>query len=497
MTLARAAGYDNAGTVEFLVDVDTRRVVLHRGQPAHPGRAHGHRDGHRHRPRALPDPDRAGATRCTARRSACRSRTTSRSYGYALQCRVTTEDPGEQLRPRLRPDSHLPLARRASASGSTAASAYGGAVITPFYDSLLVKVTAWGRDFRHACQRMDRALREFRVRGVKTNIPFLENVVNHPDFPGRRRRPRGSSTRRRSCSSSRRGADRATKLLTYLGDVIVNGNPASRRQAAGRRACARRRCRRTIRAAPPDGTRQLLHEARAREVRRMDARAEAAAAHRHHVPRRAPVAAGHARPHLRHAGDRELRRRTGCTNLFSLEMWGGATFDVAMRFLTKIRGSACAQLREAIPNICFQMLLRASNAVGYTNYPDNVVAEFVNEAAAQGIDIFRIFDSLNWLPNMKVVDGGGAQDAGRSAKRRSATPATSSTRSATSTRSNTTSGWRRNWSAWARTSSPSRTWPGCASRTRPSSWSRRCARRSASRSTSTRTTPAASTPPPS
>ena len=190
----------------------------------------------------------------------------------------------------------------------------------------------------------------------------------------------------------------------------------------------------------------------------------------------------------------ELRRASASRTLFSLEMWGGATFDVAMRFLLEDPWQRLRRLREAIPNICFQMLLRASNAVGYTAYPDNVVREFIREAAAQGIDIFRIFDSLNWLPNMKVADGGGARRPDAFAKRPSATPATFSIRRATNIRSNTTCAWPRNWRRMGAHILAIKDMAGLCKPMRRRSWSGRCAKKSACRSTSTRTIPAASTP---
>ncbi len=319
--------------------------------------------------------------------------------GYALQCRVTTEDPENNFVPDY---GRLHTYRSPAGFGIRldGASAYGGAVITPYYDSLLVKVTAWAREFEHACDRMDRALREFRIRGVRTNIPFLENVVNHPKF-----RSGGVTTsfidETPALFHFKPRRDRATKLLTYLGEVVVNGNP----EMKGKRPPE------TIRPAPvpkpapadpPPGTRQLLEElgpegfaAWTRDQKQLlftdttfrDAHQSLMATRLRtfDMLRIAPWVA-----HRLHG-------------LYSLEMWGGATFDVAMRFLREDPWRRLAELRELIPNICFQMLLRASNAVGYTAYPDNVVREFIHEAAAQGIDIFRIFDSLNYLPNMRVA----------------------------------------------------------------------------------------------
>ena len=301
--------------------------------------------------------------------------------GYALQCRVTTEDPSNNFIPDY---GKIHTYRSPAGFGIRldGGSAYGGATITPYYDSLLVKITAWGRGFDDACQRMDRALREFRIRGVKTNIPFLENVVNHPKFQA------GDVTTSFLEQNpalfrytSRR--DRATRLLTYLGDVIVNGNP----EVAGKKR-PEKRARAVAPASPggdpPPGTRQLLQKLRRRRVCPLDQPPEAPAADRHDLPRRPSIAARDARPHLRHAGDRGPYVAHRLSNLYSLEMWGGATFDVSMRYLIESPWMRLRRLRELIPNICFQMLLRASNAVGYTAYPDNVVREFVYKAAEEG-----------------------------------------------------------------------------------------------------------------
>ena len=322
-------------------------------------------------------------------------------YGYALQCRITTEDPGNSFVPDY---GKIHTYRSPAGFGIRldGGSAYSGAVITPYYDSLLVKTTAWGRDFRQACQRMDRSLREFRVRGVKTNIPFLENVVNHPDFQAGRVTT-GWLEQTPELFRFVQRKDRATKLLTYLGEVIVNRNPT----VAGKPVPARidpppvppRAANHS--GAPPDGTRQLLDalgpvkfaEWTRSQKRLLLTDTTFRDAHQSLLATRVRTY-----DMLRIANFVAHRLH----NLYSLEMWGGATFDVAMRFLHEDPWLRLRQLREAIPNICFQMLLRASNAVGYTAYPDNAVEGFIREAAAQGIDIFRIFDSLNWLPNMKA-----------------------------------------------------------------------------------------------
>jgi len=396
--LARAAQYYNAGTVEFLLDsqngqwyfieVNPRIQVEHTVTEMVTGIdlvraqilvAQGHA---LHGPEInLPAQDKMPL------------------YGYALQCRVTTEDPQNNFVPDY---GKINTYRSPAGFGLRldGASAYGGAVISPYYDSLLVKVTAWGREFRQACQRMDRGLREFRVRGVKTNIPFLENVVKHPVFQSGRTTTRFiEETPGLFVFSERR--DRATKLLTYLGDVIVNGNPEVKGKPAPEHF--RRAPIPVYDVHPPHpGTRQLLEKlgpVKFAEWTRSQKKlllTDTTFRDAHQS-----LMATRVRTYDLAAIAGFVAHRLG--GLFSMEMWGGATFDVAMRFLLEDPWVRLRRLRELIPNICFQMLLRASNAVGYTAYPDNVVREFIRESAAQGIDIFRIFDSLNWLPNMKIA----------------------------------------------------------------------------------------------
>jgi pyruvate carboxylase len=398
VALAKTANYYNAGTVEFLVDMDSGEwffiEVNPRVQVEHTVTemvtgidivrsqiliAQGHS---LYGPvMAFPPQDQIPL------------------HGYALQCRVTTEDPANNFVP----DYGRIITYRSPAGFGIrldGASAYSGAVITPYYDSLLVKVTSWGRRFEDACQRMDRALREFRVRGVKTNIPFLENVVNDPTFQAGQPTTSFLSENPQLFKFTPR-RDRATKLLTYLGDVIVNGNPevANKPRPKTIRPAP---VPKADRSAPPPGTRQLLAELGPEKF--------------------AQWTRNQTRLRFTDTTFRDAHQSLMATrvrtydmlqianfvahrlhDLYSLEMWGGATFDVSLRFLLEDPWMRLRKLREAIPNICFQMLFRASNAVGYTAYPDNVVAEFVYEAGQQGIDIFRIFDSLNWLPNMKVA----------------------------------------------------------------------------------------------
>ena len=398
LRLAREARYFNAGTVEFLVDADTGEFyfieVNPRVQVEHTVTemvtgidivrsqilvAQGYK---LHEPPIGLPPQRE-----------------IRLYGYALQCRVTTEDPENNFTPDY---GRLQTYRSPAGFGVRldGGSAYGGATITPFYDSLLVKISTWGREFNEACNRMDRSLREFRVRGVKTNIPFLENVVNNEDF----RRGNVDTSFLDSTPSLFQFTprkDRATRLLTYLGETIVNGNP----EIAGKTkpaSFAPAPIPSHIPTEPPPGTRQLLNELGPRRFSEwMKSQKRLLITDTTFRDAHQSLLATRMRTADLLAISNVVSHRL--SNLFSLEMWGGATFDVTMRFLLEDPWQRLRRLRQAIPNICFQMLFRASNAVGYTAYPDNVVREFVLESARQGIDVFRIFDSLNWIPNMQVA----------------------------------------------------------------------------------------------
>ncbi len=396
--LAKAAGYYNAGTVEFLVDAETfawyfievnpRIQVEHTVTEMVTGvdivrtQIQIAQNLNLFGPEIqLPPQDKVPL------------------HGTALQCRVTTEDPANNFTPDY---GKITTYRSPAGFGIRldGASAYSGAVISPFYDSLLVKVTAWDNNFPQACDRMDRALREFRIRGIKTNIPFLENVVSHPNFVS------GAMTTSFLDESPELfefqvTRDRATKLLSYLADVIVNGNPEVTnrpRPAVIREAPVPRSQREEI----PEGTRQLLDRLGPEKF------AEWTRGQSRLLCTDTTFRDAHQSLMATRMRSYDLLRIADYVakelpQLYSLEMWGGATFDVSMRFLLEDPWKRLQELRQRIPNICFQMLLRASNAVGYTAYPDNVVREFIAEAAVQGIDIFRIFDSLNWMPNMKVA----------------------------------------------------------------------------------------------
>ena len=311
---------------------------------------------------------------------------------------MTTEDPENNFAPDY---GKLTTYRSPAGFGIRldGGSAYAGATLASYYDSLLVKMTAWDNDLPGACRRMDRALREFRIRGVKTNIAFLENVVNHPRFQAGEVTTSFLEDFPELFHLPRRG-DRATKLLSYIGDVILNGNPETKGKSFPEvfeppvipHAAA---------TPPPAGSRDLLKklgpqgfaEWARKEKRLLITDTTFRDAHQ-------SLLATRVRTHDLLATAGAVAQRL--SNLFSVEVWGGATFDTSMRFLHEDPWQRLRQMRERIPNICFQMLLRGSNAVGYTSYPDNVVIEFVREAHKQGIDIFRIFDSLNSIDNMRV-----------------------------------------------------------------------------------------------
>jgi pyruvate carboxylase len=407
--LAKEIGYNNAGTVEFLVDADTGEWFFiemnPRVQVEHTVTEEvTNIDIVRSQILVAAGHDLHGsAVRIPPQEQVPR-------LGFALQCRITTEDPENGFAP----DIGKILTYRSPAGFGIrldAAIATQGAVVSPYYDSLLVKLTVRSLEWENALERMERALHEFRIRGVKTNLPFLENVIRDPVFRA------GKATTRLIDTSPdlfefRPRRDRATRLLNYLGDVVVNGNP----HAKGYRP------EKALSEAPvPDfdhtrspaaGTRQRLQELGPEgfakwtleqkhvlltDTTMRDAHQSLLATRmRTHDMLRVADSIAHLVP-----------------NLFSLEMWGGATFDTSMRFLGEDPWQRLVQLRERIPNICFQMLLRGANAVGYSNYPDNVVKGFVRRSVESGMDIFRIFDSLNYVPNLvpameAVLDDGRA-----------------------------------------------------------------------------------------
>ncbi|QID16187.1 pyruvate carboxylase [Nitrogeniibacter mangrovi] len=334
--------------------------------------------------------------------------------GHALQCRVTTEDPENNFTPDY---GKIAVYRSAAGGGIRldAGTAYSGAVITPYYDSLLVKVTAWGHTPDEAASRMDRALREFRVRGLSTNLQFLENVIDHPLFRSGECTTRFIDTTPELFNFQKR-RDRATRLLRFLGEVAINGNPEMKGRVAPALPLAKPiKPTLNLRTQIPKGTRDYLKEmGPTRFAQWMRDCKQVLLTDTTMRDAHQSLFATRMRSHDMLAIAPHYARML--PGLFSMECWGGATFDVAMRFLKEDPWDRLARLREAVPNIPFQMLLRASNAVGYTNYPDNVVRYFVQQAAENGIDIFRVFDSLNWVENMRVamdavIESGGLCEA--------------------------------------------------------------------------------------
>jgi len=401
LRLVTAANYVNAGTVEFLQDVDTGEFYFIEVNP-------------RIQVEHTVTEEVTGVDIVKAQLRVARGERIGDNVGlpaqrdislrgHALQCRITTEDPANDFVPDY---GRIATYRSASGFGIRldGGTAYAGARVTPFYDSLLVKISAWAQTPDEAIDRMDRALREFRVRGVNTNLAFLENLINHPKFRT------GEYTTQFIDNTPelfqfKKKRDRATRLLRFIGSVIVNGHPETRDRA-------------------PPGTRAAAPVPQLADSQRD---AEAPRGHRTHLLESGPEAfAKWMRDEPRalltdttmrdaHQSLLATRMRTidlvniadvyarTLPELLSIECWGGATFDVAMRFLHEDPWDRLAQLRRKIPNIPLQMLLRSSNAVGYTNYPDNVVRFFVERAANAGIDIFRVFDSLNWVENMRVA----------------------------------------------------------------------------------------------
>lgn len=317
--------------------------------------------------------------------------------GHALQCRITTEDPENSFIPDY---GRITTYRGAFGFGIRVdgGTAYAGAVVTRHYDPLLEKVTAWAPSAEEVRSRMLRALREYRIRGVATNLSFLETVLTHPDFQANNYTTKFIDNTPELLAPANR-QDRATKLLRYIAEVTVNGHPD---------VMGRAKPPATVRAPQlaiptgdaPSGTRQLLErEGPAGVVRWM--RAQTAPLITDTTMRDAHQSLLATR--MRTADMLPAAEATArlLPQLFSLECWGGATFDVAMRFLQEDPWQRLEAIRSRAPNIMTQMLLRGANGVGYTNYPDNVVRQFIREAA-KGVDIFRIFDCLNWVENMRV-----------------------------------------------------------------------------------------------
>ncbi|MFJ8234490.1 pyruvate carboxylase [Ureibacillus sp. NPDC094379] len=320
-------------------------------------------------------------------------------FGFAIQSRVTTEDPKNNFMP----DTGKLMVYRSSGGFGVrldAGNGFQGAVVTPYYDSLLVKISTWGMTFREAAAKMDRNLREFRIRGVKTNIPFLGNVVLHEKFISGEFDTSFIDTTPELFEFPER-KDRGTKLLNYIGNVTLNGFPGIEKKKKPI-LVQPNKPKIMLAAEIPTGTKQILDERgpeglvewikQQNEVLLTDTTFRDA--HQSLLATRVrsqdmfQIADYNA--HMLH-------------NFFSFEMWGGATFDVSYRFLKEDPWARLETLRKQIPNVLFQMLFRGANAVGYQNYPDNLIREFIKESAQSGIDVFRIFDSLNWIKGMEVA----------------------------------------------------------------------------------------------
>ncbi len=403
LKIGKATSYVGAGTVEFLFDTDTGAFyfieVNPRIQVEHTvtevvtgldivkaqikileGGQIGAKGGDGHWQTGIPGQDAI------------------RLNGHAIQCRITTENPENNFIPDF---GRISAYRGAMGFGIRidGGTAFSGAVVTRFYDPLLEKLTAWAPTPDEVIDRMNRALLEYRIRGVATNLAFLHNVVSHPRFRANDYTTRFIDDTPALFDFPVR-KDRASKLLTWIADVTVNGHPDTRDrvrpQPSGKSPGAP-----AFDNTPPPGTRQIL-ESRGpagfaqwmkAEKRILVTDTTMRDAHQSLLATRmrtrdlVPVAESYAR---------------GLPQLFSLECWGGATFDVAMRYLREDPWERLALIREKLPNILTQMLLRGSNGVGYTNYPDNIVRLFVKQAADAGMDVFRIFDCFNWIENMRV-----------------------------------------------------------------------------------------------
>ncbi|MBO0480328.1 pyruvate carboxylase [Vagococcus fluvialis] len=318
-------------------------------------------------------------------------------HGYAIQCRITTEDPLNNFMPDT---GKIDTYRSPGGYGIRLdlGNAFAGAVVTPFFDSLLVKVCTHGITFEQTISKMQRALKEFRVRGVKTNIPFLSNVISHPTFKS------GHAITTFIDESPElfefpRVRDRGNKTMKYISEVTVNGFPGIQKEK--KIYHTNPRIPKIIQTEPKILTAKNILDAKG---------ANAVVEHIKNTDEVLLTDTTFRDAHqsllatrVRTTDLKQIARETeqAIPELFSSEMWGGATFDVAYRFLNEDPWIRLKKLRKLMPNTLFQMLFRGSNAVGYQNYPDNVLKEFIDVAASEGIDVFRIFDSLNWLPQME------------------------------------------------------------------------------------------------
>jgi pyruvate carboxylase len=395
--ICKHVGYECAGTVEFLMDMETGKFFFIEVNP-------------RVQVEHTVTEEVTGIDIVQAQIKIAEGKTIAeatgkatqedvRLNGHALQTRITTEDPQNNFIPDY---GRITAFREATGMGIRldGGTAYSGGVITRYYDSLLVKVTAHAQTPEAAIARMDRALREFRIRGVSTNIAFVENLLKHPTFLDNTYTTKFIDTTPGLFHFKKR-RDRGTKVLTYIADISVNGHPETtdRPEPVANLKTPTAPARR---GEPAYGTRNLLEDKGAQAV------ADWMKEQKQLLLTDTTMRDGH--QSLLATRMRSIDMVTvaptyasNLSQLFSVECWGGATFDVAYRFLQECPWRRLHDLRERMPNVMTQMLLRASNGVGYTNYPDNVVQAFVKQAATTGVDVFRVFDSLNWVENMRVA----------------------------------------------------------------------------------------------
>jgi pyruvate carboxylase len=318
--------------------------------------------------------------------------------GHAIQCRVTTEDPANNFMP----DTGKIVAYRSGGGFGVrldAGNAFTGSVITPYYDSLLVKLSTWSMTFKGAAAKMLRNLKEFRIRGIKTNIPFLINVVQHPVFLSGNVSTSFIDTTP-ELFSFEKSLDRGTKMLSYIGNVTINGYTGIPK---GKKPVFEKPQLPDVKLSEPfaSGTKQILEQHGAEGVSKW------VSEQKHVLLTDTTFRDAHQSLLATRMRSKDLVKVAAQTahllpNLFSEEAWGGATFDTAYRFLREDPWARLRTIRSRMPNVLLQMLLRGSNAVGYKNYPDNVIKAFVNQAAKEGVDVFRVFDCMNWLEGMKV-----------------------------------------------------------------------------------------------
>lgn len=397
LKIARTANYSCAGTVEFLMDMDTKEFYFIEVNP---------RVQVEHTVTEVV----TGIDIVQSQIRICEGAMIGRDdsgvpnqdeiflNGHAIQCRVTTEDPDNNFIP----DYGKILAYRGATGFGIrldGGTAFSGALVTRYYDSLLEKVTAWGKTPNEAIARMDRALREFRIRGVATNLVFLENVLSNEKFLSGAYTTKFIDTTPELFTAPKR-KDRASKILNFLGEVMVNGNP----EVKGRTFPDHIRHPKVPNHAVPlkGGLKQKLADEGPKAV------ADWMLAQDRLLLTDTTMRDAHQSLLATRVRTDDLVKiapayAARLPELFSIECWGGATFDVAMRFLNECPWDRLEKLSAAMPNHLTQMLLRASNGVGYTNYPDNAVKYLVDRSAKAGMDVFRVFDSLNWVENMRIA----------------------------------------------------------------------------------------------